>query len=174
MTDQTIHELVVVYIGRAGCYWCKRPELKDAVHRMRPILAASANQHGYRFYQQAIGLDAESARPDGNLEALGAFDEVSVGGGWANTAVRRFLLGDFAGPAATPQLIVYSRSVAVPGPTNGEIPMIRDERLVTRKVGLAEIVAWVDRGAPLPGLQSATNRSSTSDTLNGASGAALK
>jgi hypothetical protein len=149
LADQTERQLVLVYIGRESCVWCRRPELKKAVDSLRILLRATATREHVALYQQGIGLDSASADGAGHLTAIGGFDELSVGGGWLNTAVTRFVRGDLAGPPATPQLIVYVRTVRHPGPVNGALPTVDDERLLARKVGLPEILAWVEAGGAL-------------------------
>lgn len=156
VTDKVEHQLVLVYIGRESCVWCRRPELPEAIDTIRTMLRRAAVQHQYVLRQLAIGLDSESGAENGNLSRLGGFDETSIGAGWLNSSVTRFVTGDLAGPPATPQLILYSRVVKHPGPINGSIPAISDEALLVRKVGLPEILAWAADGAALPRLPSAS------------------
>jgi hypothetical protein len=116
------HEYIVVYIGVEGVDGAMAG-LADSVR-----LAAARRITGPR---------------------VGAFDEISVGGNWTNSAVVRYLGGDF-GPAypkaGVPQVIVLEREI------DQQITSLHvsPERELARYVGTRDIWNWARQGAPLP------------------------
>jgi hypothetical protein len=84
-----------------------------------------------------------------HLALLGAFDEVSLGGNWTNSAVVRYLGSDMSDHqrALIPQVVLLEREVRRDGP---EMLVVGPERELGRYIGAARIAAWVRNGAPLP------------------------
>ena len=152
LADQTETQIVLVYLGSERCRWCQRPETRAAVVAARRLVAVSATAKGYRFRNEGIDVDGNAKTGDGHLMRIGGFDEVAIGGGWSNPAAAKYVSGELAGPSGTPQLIVYRRNVAYPGPKNGELPVVSQVAVLVRKVGLPEITAWVGGGAVIPQL----------------------
>ncbi len=70
-----------------------------------------------------------------HLERMGAFDEISVGGGWRNFSFR-WLRGTLGGVAATPQLVLYLEQEGTP-------------RLLLRLVGPVQWQRWAASRMPL-------------------------
>lgn len=71
-----------------------------------------------------------------------------IGRGWLNHGMARYVWSGHAGEAAVPQVIVIVRDIVpIPG---GQRLEIRDERILLRKVGIAEFRRWQEAGFPLP------------------------
>jgi hypothetical protein len=120
-------------------------------------LERRATTNGYRLRFHGIGLDTDAAVSVAHLARLGHFDEIAAGGEWLNSAALRYHWGDLAGPAGTPQILVLGRTVVSQRLGNTELPEITSETMLARKLGLTEILIWIQAGAPLPraGLASA-------------------
>jgi len=145
-------ELVLVYIGAAGCSWSNRPGLADAVKNVKVILSDSAARAHRPF--SAIGVARDWATSDavGHLAKFGRFDELAVGNNWQNAAIQRYVWSDIPGPASTPQVVILERTVGSHPDTGLEDApyVISDERLILRVTGYYDIIRWAEAGAPLP------------------------
>ena len=142
-------EIRVVYIGRSSCAWCTSPELKTALESLRALLRARNDSLGVRGSFHGVAVDLDPDLGVSHLKHLAPFDEVGSGRGWSSAAAEPYVTGPFAGPLATPQLLVIARRLQFPDSTGTGLPLISDERLLTRKIGLMEIVAWIREGARL-------------------------
>ena len=129
-------EIVAVYIGDSGVN--NATALREAVRGMNTLLRQRAEAAGDRFQSVGASLEpqVEAARAD--LETVGPFDEVALGGNWRNTVVTRYAVRD------VPEVVLVERPAGA-APLNAG-----DERELARFVGLDEITKWVRAGAPLP------------------------
>ena len=143
------HQIVLIYIGKSTCVWCRRPELIPAYAAIRTSLEQEAKIRGARLVTIGVAADRRAAPGLEHLEKLGEFDEVIAGNGWVNAAALKYVWGDAAGPAATPQLVALRRRVVQPTPDSAATYTIRDEEILARKVGLYEIQQWARENAPL-------------------------
>ncbi len=50
-----------------------------------------------------------------HMSRFGRFDEMIAGMGWRNTGLAKYVYGELPGPAATPQVIVTTRSTMLEG-----------------------------------------------------------
>jgi hypothetical protein len=143
-------ELVVVYIGSARCAWSNRPELPGALERIKLLTQAKANHRALRFV--SLGVSKDVLVRDGlkHLAKFGGFDEIATGHGVLNAAMLKYVFQDIRGVPATPQVLVTARISDYYKTT----PAIRNEQLLIRRVGLAEILEWERDGAPIPTLPS--------------------
>lgn len=141
-------EVVLIYIGASTCGWSNVPELPDLINRLKLALLERTRTEGKSF--SAMGIARDAIADDGwrHLRKFGTFDEIATGHGWANIGIQRYLFGDIAGPAATPQVLVVERNVTS---RSGHIG-VENERLVLRKIGVEQISKWMASGAPLPGV----------------------
>ncbi len=140
-------ELAIVFVGSSACAWSNRPELTKIVRNLKTTLAARAAAAGIGFAAVGVARDLVAERGIAHLEKFGRFDEVMSGRGWANTGIQKYLYDGMPGPGATPQILVVARSVEY---ATGHVTVV-DERVLVRIVGLKEITAWADEGAPLAG-----------------------
>jgi hypothetical protein len=85
------------------------------VRRVRALLddVAATRAAGSRLRLMGVAIDQ---RPDDGYRLLtefGTFDEVSLGGGWGNLVLTRFVWNDTAGIPAIPQVIMFTRQIEV-------------------------------------------------------------
>lgn len=136
-------ELLFMVIGSSGCRWSNAPELVELVRRAREAVRDEAESRGAGFATQGIAQDNITQLGIEHLEKFGPFDELSVGRGWRNSGLLKYVYGAFPGPAATPQVLVVSRDL-VGGGGQWEIA---NETVLLRLTGLAEIRSWLQGGA---------------------------
>ena len=79
------------------------------------------------------------------LRRFGEFDEISLGGGWLNQIVVRFMMRDTLSEAATPSLVILANSLEIG--VGGEIELGPDS-LVLRLSGIREIANYAARLSP--------------------------
>jgi hypothetical protein len=139
-------EFVLVYIGSSTCPWSNNPTLAPVVDSLRAmLLARAADTLG--FATMGLTQDAKVHAGIEHLMNMGPFDEVSTGRGWMNSAALRYLLLH-SGTLATPQVLVLERTLRQNDPF-GHFEVV-EEIVRIRRVGLGQIVAWAEAGAPLP------------------------
>ena len=137
-------EIIAVYVGATTCGPCRSPEVKDAIQRMKPLLAAQAKARGAAL--SIVGVSTDWAVKDGIafLEPNGPFDQIVVGGNWTNLGVERFIWRDSTSRPAEPQVIILERTVKP-----GSRIEFSEPRVIQRVYDGAGIPAWVDKGAPI-------------------------
>lgn len=146
-------ELALIYIGSSGCVPSNQKGLSDAVEELKLAVRETSARNGRSFTAVGIARDWDAEAGLDHLRKFGRFDELLAGRNWLNMGVRRYVWEELPGEAATPQILIVERFVGNPAPTARGIQyVIRDERLVTRKVGAEEILRWARQGAPLPDL----------------------
>jgi hypothetical protein len=138
-------ELAFLFVGSSACAWSNRPGLAKIVRNLKTTLAARAAADGIGFAAVGVARDIVAERGIAHLEKFGRFDEIMSGRGWANIGIQKYLYDAMPGPGATPQILVVVRSLDY---STGHVAIV-DERVLARKVGLRNIEAWVDEGAPL-------------------------
>ena len=138
-------EIALVYVGSSQCVWSNAPELVTLVGNLKLELQARARAEQRGFVAVGIARDMGAANGLAHLRKFGAFDEVTSGRSWANIGLLKYIYGDMPGRAATPQVLVVSRTVHAEGGHYG----FRDERVLVRAIGLEDIKAWILAGAPL-------------------------
>ncbi len=145
-------ELVFVFIGSSRCRWSNDPQLPSLVSQARTAVMARAREASMGF--AAIGLTSDVIPERGldHLARFGGFDQIVTGMGWRNVGLMKFLHGERTGPAATPQVLVFVRSVVV----EAGHPDVQDERLLVRRHGLSGIRQWVEGGSRIPQFGEAT------------------
>ena len=142
-------ELALVFIGSSNCGWSNVEELPPMIKRLKLLLKHRADDLGMSFAAVGVARDMHAASGVRHLATFGEFDEIMSGRGWSNIGLQKYVYGDdLAGPAATPQVIVLERSLADRG---GHLSL-EHERVVVRKTGLDDIVAWFHNGALTPSL----------------------
>ena len=141
----TTREVIAVYFGTAGT----DAPMFDVVRNMKSSLQLQAASSGRRFVSRGVSLEPSVEGGIRHLALFGAFDEVSVGGNWTNSAVVRYFGGDMSNHqrAVIPQVIVLEREVQADG---GSKLLVGPEREIARYIGGAKIADWVRSGTPLP------------------------
>lgn len=134
---QTGTELVGVFIGASTCDASNHPELAEA---LRLVRAEVGRRTAYGKVAGWIGVSVDSDLRAGLrfLEGFSQFDEVMAGGGWLNAGANTYLVGDFPGQRAIPQLLLLERDLEV---EEGRVVSVQ-ERLVARRVGADAILAF--------------------------------
>ena len=144
-------QLMLVYIGRASCAWCRHPDTHTHLATIHHRLAALADSAGWEYSAVGIALDRDAEAGLEHLKTFNVFSAVASGGGWVGLFGSRLLWEQFPGTAATPQVVVLRRRVVRDGGGSSEIVFsVEDERLLARKVGLVEIGGWAQKGMVLP------------------------
>lgn len=141
-------QLVLVYVGSSRCGPSNAPDLPGVVGAISALLRSAAREDRLGFVRIGVAREISARSGLEHLSKFGGFDEISVGQGVLNTASAKYISVDHKGVAATPQLLVVDRRI---GEVLGSVdPVAADERVLLRKVGLAEISDWLKLGAPLP------------------------
>jgi hypothetical protein len=140
-------EVIAVYLGTEGTD--ARSGMVEAVREMRTALERQTASSGRHLVTRGVSLEPSVEGGLRHLALLGAFDEVSLGGNWTNSAVVHYLGGDLGDRqrAVVPQVVLLEREVRQDGTRS---LVVGPEREVGRFVGTGDIGAWVRRGAPLP------------------------
>jgi len=136
-------ELVAVYLGAEWCSPCKRPNVKEAVRRMKPLLEQQANERGWSFSAMGVSLDWKVDTGYNFLQSNGAWDEVVVGKNWTNLGASRFIWADSTAKPSIPQVVLLKREV------NQGARLEMSDYQALRRIGGGELQQWVEQGAPL-------------------------
>jgi hypothetical protein len=88
-----------------------------------------------------VSLDWSPSEGAAFLARLGQFDEIASGRNWLNSGAVRYIFRDLPGLSQVPQVIVVERNVRV----RPEAIDVGPERLITRKVGLDEMLQWAQQ-----------------------------
>ena len=138
-------ELMLVFVGSSRCHWSSHPELPELVRHAKLAIRSRAENEEMGFAALGIARDVAVHAGLEHLATFGEFDEVMAGRGWLNTGVLQYVYNEFPGRAATPQVVVLRRRVAIEGGQRS----IEDEHVILRKVGLTQIRTWVESGMTL-------------------------
>jgi hypothetical protein len=139
-------ELVFVYVGRASCSWCRRPEVVETVQEGFTAVRAYADRLGWHFTSIGVAIDPDHRRGLDHLRTVGDFDEIASGGGWGSSAAHDALWRWGKGPAGTPTVVVIARQrerVDLDG-----VPVLRvdNEALIAKFGGRSDLLTWQHRG----------------------------
>jgi hypothetical protein len=137
-------QIVAVYIGSTDCGPCQLPKVKDAVRKMKALVAAQAVTRGMTFRAIGVAQDWDLKAGLAFLEPLGAFDQVAIGDNWTNLGVEQFILRDSLAAMAMPQIVILERTVKL-----GKRVTITEPRILKRILGGEDIPVWVTSGALL-------------------------
>lgn len=142
-------QLLFVYVGSSSCGSSNNPDVPEMIRALQDLVRSKAQERNYQFV--SIGIAAELNPESGidHLAKVSAFDEIAAGQSQHNQALAHFVHVDHRGLAATPQVIIVERNLVEEAPGRVD-PSIRAERVLLRKVGLAELQNWLALGGPLP------------------------
>ncbi|MEO1075777.1 MAG: hypothetical protein AAFX41_07390 [Bacteroidota bacterium] len=139
-------ELYAVFITQSVCHGSNRAGFDQTIARAKTMLAGQAADDGLAFAVRGVVLDWDPrAGVDYLLGRFGQFDEVASGRNWFGADAAAYIWEAEGGVPATPQLIVFRRTLT---PTDTGIDYSPDE-LVARFVGV-EIDAFVAGEVELP------------------------
>jgi len=142
-------QLVFLFLGSSACTYCHDPDLPGLVSNAQTTLAVAAADLGMRFVSIGVAAGPSVRTGIDYLEWVGTFDQISVGGGWANQvglSLPSLGLPEFA---VTPQFLVYVRTLAQADDLMGTVAYVRHRRVAARQIGIPEIAQWVQGGCPL-------------------------
>ena len=146
--------LLAYAVTASDCGWSSSPAGMDALRRLRSALRAAHGDDYARVTVAAVDIDEDVNH---GIEFLGkvgggspgeAFDQVIVGGSWLNEQIVRLVWRDKATTALIPQVILVERDVdtrAYPHTITAG-----GDRVLATISGVKDIVAWLERGTPLP------------------------
>ena len=126
---------ILVYIGSPTCGSSNHPALPRLWKITDDTLRFRARRLRLGLHRVGLTLGGSVHAGLKHLERMGAFDEISVGGGWRNLSFR-WLRGALGGVAATPQLVLYLEQEGTP-------------RLLLRLVGPVQWQRWAASRMPL-------------------------
>lgn len=142
-------EMVLVYFGASWCAPCHTAGLKSDLGRAKVLLAERAAEEGKAFAVMGVALDYDLEAGLGLLRESGGFDEVAVGRNWFNAASLAHLWrpeGAGERGMGLPAVVVFEREMTMAETISASAPTYRAEA-----VGVYDIAAWVEAGAPLDG-----------------------
>jgi hypothetical protein len=132
---------VAVFIGATWCAASAFPGLKDSLPILMKQLKAEARSRNHWFSSIGVSLDAPPQKGIDWLSKYGPFDELIVGGGWANYGVLSLIWSDPSSPADLPQLIILTRPIVAASPRMRLGPTTVRERLYGSKPILSRLVS---------------------------------
>lgn len=150
MKTEAGSELAFIYIGSSGCDPSNWEPLYGMVEELKLLARDRAFDNGRSFTAMGIARDWEVEDGIAHLRKFGRFDEIMTGRNWLNAGLLKYVWEDIPGRAATPQIVVVDRRIVDQQMPDAADGLIRDERLVIRKVGTEEIQKWLQQGAPIP------------------------
>lgn len=134
----------MVFIGSSACGYANHPKMPELIEHAKLVLQRQAHERGMAFVTTGVSIDQATENGLRHLAQFGLFDEIMTGRNWQGIGARQYMWEALPGSAATPQVLVATRTVGEP------VFHVSDERVVLRKVGFTQINDWLDRGAPLP------------------------
>lgn len=148
-----VSELMIVYLGSTRCQWCNKQELPPAVRTIIDSIRHRASSTS-ASYATTVGVDLHPPADDGlkHLAHVAQFDEMALGGGILNAWAIELTWGELAGPAGapTPQVLVLRRRVTKTNRRGDPLTLtVERPEVLVRKVGLKEILAWVESGVAM-------------------------
>jgi hypothetical protein len=143
--------LVAIIFVASDCGISAHPTTTEALRQVPGLLRTGAAADFSNVSVLGVALDTDlgaGARLLQQLQQPGSeLDEVSVGSGWLNEQVIRFMWRDGSAAPLLPQVVLIERSVdARMYPAHIEVG---DDAVVLNVVGRDDILQWVDEGAPL-------------------------
>lgn len=140
-------ELTLVLIASSSCGACNDQKLFDAFPRIVQLLANRAADDSARLAVMGVGIDHQPEAAWDYFSKVGAFNEITLGRNWTNSAAFKYLWQEFPGPPEVPQIVVMARTLS----DSDDLSLhVKSERLLLRMTGLSAILRWVDAGAPVP------------------------
>lgn len=133
---ETGTEVVAVLVVQSTCSYCNDPALAPAFRVVAEAYRDSAAHAGKGFATAGVSLDPEARTGVEFIAALGEFAEISAGRGWLNTGSLEYIVRNFRGALAAPQLLIIERDLVI----ERTDMRVSSDRLVARYVGLTEIV----------------------------------
>lgn len=142
-------QLVAYVFGSSQCGYCKRPEMKLALGKVRSLLRQNlpADFRSVRVVGTSVNTDIPLGLSYLTSIGLDRFDEISVGNGWLNRHVIDLMWNGGYSRATTPTVILAAHRV------NSEYfpdsVRVGPDSILGIVSGYNGILAWVEAGARL-------------------------
>lgn len=142
--QKNTNEIGLYFIGSSDCRFSNDIEMYESVDEIKYLLSIKAQELRMNF--NAVGISTDFEVQDGilYLSKFGNFNQISVGNGWNNLAIQKYIT-EFNLETSTPILLitkkVYTENVHV---------FIEEERLIIALIGKDRIMNWLANGANLP------------------------
>lgn len=137
-------EIVLVFVGSSRCAWSNDQDLPPALEALKVRLAQHAREAGLAFRALGVAADWGSERGVAYLTAFGAFDEISTGSNWTNSALLDHVW-EAGVTVATPAVFVYQQVLEIDSDSVSIRGMSRKERrLLAYRTGLPAIRALAE------------------------------
>ena len=148
LRNDTVPQVMMVYLGAAGCAGSADARLPDELEALKHHMASEAERRGMGFLAVGVALDWRADLGVEHLKKMGAFDEVSAGYSWGNALALQYMW-EFDLPPVTPQIAVFIRSLALTDESFAPpLPAyaVEELSLVGTAAGLEEILRWRESG----------------------------
>jgi hypothetical protein len=106
-------QLALVYIGSSTCAGSNHPEMSRMVRSIQSQVREYADEVGASFISIGAATDWRPERAYAHLTGLGRFEEMVLGGNWANPAILA-AIWEADNPATVPAIAVLARHVVTP------------------------------------------------------------
>jgi hypothetical protein len=143
-------QLVAVFLGSPDCSFSRSDTARALVANAMVHLRSQATERGWRFLRVGVAIARSPVEGARYLRSAGDFDEIATGNGWENLGAIRYFWNDLPGMPSTPQIVVTRRVIERSVGSMVSSRTVREEQLLARKAGLAELEPFVARRAPLP------------------------
>jgi hypothetical protein len=132
------HQVVFILVTATFCAAANDAELRRQLSKV-PELLADHSGNAASVWTVGVAIDSSVQTAASVLDRFGiAFDEVSVGGGWANSAALRYLWSE-GGRPSVPQVIIVDRTIRV----EEQWIRVEHELIARRVVGADSLRAWI-------------------------------
>ncbi len=132
-------QLVAVLIGASTCGACRTERFRAAFAAAQGRLVSKDST----VFLVGVALDFDTKAGVKLLTKLAAFDELIVGGNWANHAANKYIWDQFPGMPTIPQMVVLERTVEY----SDRGVVVGDEEVLVRLLGTDEIERWASSQA---------------------------
>jgi hypothetical protein len=106
-------QLALVYIGSSTCAGSNHPEMRRLLSSIQRQLGEYADEVGASFISIGAATDWRPERAYAHLTGLARFDEMVLGGNWANPAILA-TMWEAGNPTTIPAIAVVVRQVVTP------------------------------------------------------------
>jgi hypothetical protein len=139
-------EVVAVVVASSRCEFSTRPRFMQAVDPLLRALQGQARARGSGFAAVGVAVDVQADSGFAYFRRLAEFDEVVAGRTWLNSGLLYYATPARVTTQMTPSLIVFEREIV----DGARHTTVGPERHLVSVLGLDSVVAFANRGAPLP------------------------
>lgn len=148
---QTVNGKMInfIYIGCSTCSAANDKRLPQVVDSLKFMVKIKALAHNYFFSTTGISKDWIVEDGIDHLKIFGEFDQIMTGRNWQNEGIFKYVWQEFPSVPGVPQILIVKQEIVDTGNQERNLYLIKDERLIMRKLGLNEIIEWKEKNAPL-------------------------